>query len=1100
MADSRSVAMGAACSHRMISILDFGYSGLFALIGAGGLAAVLGMSVLLLRRKLSAQQRMLAFQQERWQLLMSANQVGVFDLDVLENTVFYSPQWKAILGYAPNELVSRPEEWRKRLHPDDEPGVMEATTRYLQKGSGPLELEYRLRHRDGSWRWIVARSQAVWDSSGRAIRLVGSHSDITERKLVTDALRASEARFGAFMDSSPCLSFIRDRDGRLTYASSKFEQTWNLKPGEWLGRHRDELWPADLAVRFRLRDDAAFLSGVPQESIDEMLTPQGSRCFLTTVFAYPKAAGELALGGVSIDITERVRGEKALRASEVRHRQLFERTPLPCIVYSLADLRILDVNQAAVEHYGWSKDELLAMKFSDFAPPEDALDTELELRKCAGQNRATQPVRHRRKDQSEIWVELTGHEIEEPGVSAMLAMAQDITARVAAESEVKKTQEQLESLVAQRTSQLLESEAKWRGLVEALPQFVWSTGLDGEVDYFSHQWEEYTGIPNSELIGSGWLRTLHPADRDRIQEQRLKARSNHEVYDVEYRIRGKNGTYRWFVARGRPIRSADDGPITHWLGTSTDIEDQKRSEERLESAVRERTLDLAEARDRAECAAQAKSEFLAAMSHEIRTPMNAVIGMTSVLLSMPLTSEQRGYLDTIRSSGQALLAILNDILDFSKIEAGKMELETVEFDLQTILEESTELVQAAAMAKHLCISLEVDNTLPLSIVGDPGRLRQILLNLLSNAVKFTERGSILLSVWRAALQDQVLTLRFSVRDTGIGMSIEQQAGIFQAFTQADRSTTRRFGGTGLGLSIVKRLVELMGGSIGVSSQLGEGTTFWFNVCVAPGTEFENPVFSNQSVLLHDQNPHSRSTIKQYLERAGVAVMEAYPCPPHPSTFSVVLVDSMSLLDSTTIQSITSQNRPILVLGSDVDWKGSPAFPADKIFDFVPKPVRLVPLLRALQSALRGRHLGQVPKAPAQVLKSDLSGAQILLVEDNLVNQTIAKLLLERLGCIVDIARNGLEGCRALEKKSYDAIFMDCQMPEMDGFEATRFIRSSEKGRRQTPIIALTAGVLKHERDQCYAAGMDDFLSKPISQEDLKNTLEKWVIAPKVSSN
>ena len=282
-----------------------------------------------------------------------------------------------------------------------------------------------------------------------------------------------------------------------------------------------------------------------------------------------------------------------------------------------------------------------------------------------------------------------------------------------------------------------------------------------------------------------------------------------QAYYDEYRLRSKEGEYRWFKSVGRPVRN-DNGEITRWVGTCTDIHDRKLSEEQLEKAVASRTAELAEARDRAELATQAKSSFLAAMSHEIRTPMNGVICMTNLMLDTELTSQQRCYMDTIRSSGEALLTVINDVLDLSKIEAGRLSLENAPFDLSTLLEESFEVIQVQAAAKDLKLSCRVDEAVPLDLVGDAVRLRQVILNLLSNAVKFTAEGSVSLSVTQEAKQNQLAVLRFAVRDTGIGLTQNQQKCLFDAFQQAELSTARRFGGTGLGLAISKRLVEKMG--------------------------------------------------------------------------------------------------------------------------------------------------------------------------------------------------------------------------------------------------------------------------------------------------
>ena len=705
------------------------------------------------------------------------------------------------------------------------------------------------------------------------------------------------------------------------------------------------------------------------------------------------------------------------------------------------------------------------------------------------------PWHHRRKDGSTIWVNLIARDMQVGTTPMRLMHAGDNTARIEAEQAVKLAYERMETLVEQRTAELRESELKWRALVESTPQIVYTAQPNGVIDYINPRGAEFMGASSVEqLTSADWFEVLHPSDRSRVYAAWHAALQSASVFDFEVRMRSKTGEYCWFKTVGKPILNAE-GKVVRLIGASIDIDDQKRSEEALEIAVARRTMELAEARDRAEAATRAKTQFLAAMSHEIRTPMNGVIGMANIMLDTELTSQQRCYMDTIRSSGEALLTVINDILDLSKIEAGKLDLDRTPFDLSTLVEESMEVVATQASAKNLALHCDIDHSIPLDLIGDSARLRQVLLNLLNNAVKFTTHGAVSLSISREANQEHMTVLRFAIRDTGIGLSQKQQDKLFQAYQQADLSTGRRYGGTGLGLTISKRLVEMMGGSIGVHSKIGEGSTFWFNVCLETAPVFaDTRCVAGKRVALVSTETKTSATLCSYLEAVGlqVTIYARVPRPEH-SFYHLLLVDSEVIQQSHNLAQLTTHLQgPILVLGAQADLP-APSVEGLSKLTFVPKPVRRLPLLRAIQSVFddKSAGAGSVESAIGRVKIN----ASILLAEDNKINQVVARVLLERIGCRVTIVENGVEACSAIQQNAYDVVLMDCQMPVMSGFEATKRIRSLETSGRRTPIIALTAGVLQEERERCYACGMDDFLSKPISPNDLEHALERWISVP-----
>ncbi len=869
---------------------------------------------------------------------------------------YISPVADRMLGLPEGTIGDSLEKYISYVHPDDLPAMQETLFKYIRTHGMDKTAEYRMRKADGTMLWVHSKFSTYSQPDGR-VTVFGTVRDITERKRAEEILKAERLKLDIVTQNIGAGLAIISRDYQTVWANNVIKKIFGDVEGKSCHltyNQRDTVCP-DCGVK-KVFEHGEKVAVHRQSGTDEHGETIWSEIIATPIMDVNGMITE-ALELV-VPITESKRAVDKLQESEARYRRIVE-TANEGIMILDSQFCFAFVNQKLADMLGYLPEEMLDRPVISIIFEEDLPDHLAAMGKRAAGAGGQYERRLRRKDKSSCWtiVSATVLKNEAGQFTGSFAMLTDITERKKADEALK------------------ESELRFRTMVEMAPDAIFivnQTGAFIEVNAAACKQLGYTReqllsrhvsdiLPESLVAKASWrLKTLENADSSYESNH---VRSDGTQVPVELNIRK-------IMLNGNPAM----------LGIARDITERKQ----VETVLRE-------AKEAAEAATKVKSEFLANMSHEIRTPLNGIIGMIGLLLDMDLNAEQYEYAQIANFSGEILLSLINDILDFSKIEARKRELETLDFDLRSTLKDTVDLLTIGAHEKGLELVCLVEPTVPLLLRGDPGRLRQILINLGGNAVKFTNKGKIVIRVSMEGEDEQNVTIRFAVSDTGIGIPANRLDSLFTPFTQVDSSKTRKYGGTGLGLAISKQLAESMGGKIGLESKEGKGSTFWF------------------TAVFEKQPGESGLAQEKFAKIEGEVAMEH----------------------------------------------------------------------SAGEAAISGNGNCKI---------------RILVAEDNPVNQKVAQAMLKKMGLRTDVVANGQEAVNALQMIPYNLVLMDCQMPEMDGFEATRIIRlgGSKALNPSIPIIAMTAATMRGDREKCIQAGMNDFIAKPVQKRELSEMLARWL--------
>ncbi len=931
--------------------------------------------------------------------------------------------------------------------------------------------------------------------------VMGAIVDISVHVRAEQARRDSEAVYQSLLETLPLNVFRKDLESRFVFANQRWCDLVEKSLDEIRGKTDFYLFSDELAEKYREDDRKVIETGQILEDVEQHTDVDGNEMFVHVLKApvRDRDGNIIGIQGIFWDVTLREQAERALKESEQRKQSFFDNM-LDSLIIIDVNGKIIEFNRASERMFGYDHDEVIGRDMMELIfPPSEQFRPQAAINRhtstgekgsMIGQHVETELIR---RNGQRLLALMSMQPIPLGGQPAYTVLIHDITDRKNAEEE------------------LHYERYLFNKLLDSLPDYIWFKDRQGKFLRLSKALAQKFGYTSAkEAIGLSDI-DIFPeefAKQGYADEMRVM-NSRHPMIAKEENPTWPDGTSTW-TSTSKSTLIDRAGQVIGTLGISRDITENKRAAESLKRA-----------KEAAEAANRAKSDFMANMSHEIRTPMNAIIGMTELLLDGELTPTQRDYLTMVHDSGDSLMQIINDILDFSKIEAGKLEIADSPFDLHELIGNTMKALAVRAVQNNLELALRIDPNVPVAVKGDAHRIRQIIVNLVGNAIKFTHEGEVVLTVSRLEMPGDDITLQFEVKDTGIGIAQDKMEAIFDAFEQADPSLTRQYGGTGLGLTISGQLVRMMDGTIRVSSVLNEGSLFVFTIRVRPAHKSALPELniarSNREfpshllpirVLVVDDNQTNRRILSEMLtnwrmdvetaENAEEGHQAIHRATEQQTPYSLIIsdvhmpdVDGFSFVKR--IREETVANSPVIMMLTSGEHIGDRQ-KCDEldIRSHLIKPVKQSELFDAIIAALGVEAFEEKVEPESFSLEEpvEMKRLQILLAEDSLPNQKLAVGLLGQQGHDVTVVDNGAAAVREAKSQQFDLVLMDVQMPEMDGLEATRTIRQWElvTHQRRLPIIAMTAHAMKGDREQCLSSGMDDYVTKPVRAATLMETI------------